>query len=192
MISYTGGQSGSDKARTTYRLVTLTKHGEAVSEFFFDNWRDLAWAFVSRGCKADASAFRALSREGVVEAYTSTGTPINLVRLAECRFRFETGFWTPRAVPGYVRRSTPVPGTSKLRGGRGYFRRIGTHNEISTNAAVICFEDGGRGMVRAARRGRNLPDAWDDIHRDLVTGWKAQHRGHKSWDRTRKHGGSLT
>jgi len=83
----------------------------------------------------------------------------------------------------------PVPGVHKRPASSGYFRRVGTHTERRLNALVLREE--GEVASRPARQGYNLPSSWDDVHRDRQTGWKAQHKGRKSWDRPEGPGRSL-
>lgn len=80
----------------------------------------------------------------------------------------------------------PVPGVRKSRGGRSYYRRVGTAPERRLNALVL--KDEGEVAVRAARRGTNLPSSWDDILACREVNWKSQHKGRKSWDRQRQKG----
>lgn len=74
----------------------------------------------------------------------------------------------------------PVPGVRKWRGGRRYIRRMKTTAERRLNALVLREE--GEVTIRAARNAHNLPDSRDDFVIQRENGWKAQHKGAKSWD----------
>lgn len=79
----------------------------------------------------------------------------------------------------------PVPGVRKYRGGGGrYLRRFSTMNE--RRAGDLVLEEEGEVGPRASRRGRNLPNPWDDYCRIKERNWKSQGKGRKSWDRERK------
>ena len=66
----------------------------------------------------------------------------------------------------------PVPGTAKRRGGRHYFRRIGT---LPERRAAQDFTAYGEPLPRAARSSANIPNSWDDIsHSRQGNGWKRQ------------------
>ena len=70
----------------------------------------------------------------------------------------------------------PVPGTAKRRGGRSYYRRIGT---MSERRAAQAFSEYGEPAPRAARSSSYLPNSWDDIQRSRQgNGWKRQ-RSHQ-------------
>lgn len=80
----------------------------------------------------------------------------------------------------------PVPGIRKWRGGNGYCRRMRTTSEQRLNALTLLEE--GEISARAARSGRNLANSWDDHCRHRQEGWKAQHKGCKSWAHPPRHG----
>lgn len=125
-------------------------------------------------------------------AYSPRGHELNFAELvafgereslARRRAVARWGYWWgigAVASRGYIRRVTPVPGTSRrVRG--CFFRRPGTTAERRLAAGTL-REDGEPGP-RPARNPRNLVNAWDDVPRHVERGWKSQHRGRKAWDR---------
>ena len=67
---------------------------------------------------------------------------------------------------------------SKRRGGHT-FRRFRTFHERKWAHAWDCEEYAPK--VRAARQGHNLPDPWDDYHRNSERGWKRCTKRRHQW-----------
>ena len=64
---------------------------------------------------------------------------------------------------------------------KNLIRYMHTTQEHRQNIADI--EEHGIHMVRGARRGRNLPTAYDDFWRDNSRSWKDQSKARKQWQR---------
>lgn len=183
VTSYTGRATrGTDKPSASYQLVITSLRGLTVAEEYPSHWHDLAGSVRAHLPQVGLDPFKAEVLKGVLRAYTERGTPINLLRLLECKETYFSSLWERRAEKGYVRRSTPVPYTAKMRGG-GYHRHVKTRAEFRDNHAVQMLEEGGNRLVRPSRRQANLPSTWDDVGRCPDNGWKAQRKGKKNWDR---------
>lgn len=185
--SYAGrGTRGTNEPRAAFSLQIISPNGRMVVDVVYTSWAELAQAARGWDPVLGMTHFKALTRLGTLKACTDNGTPVNLRLLFECRPPVRFPRWDLGPFAGYVRRSTPVPYVSKLRGGPGYFRRrIHTRTEIRDNHAIIVIEDDGARLVRGARHPSNIPKDWDDLPRCRERGWKAQHRGRKAWDRAR-------
>lgn len=189
--SYAGNankQPGSrEAAGASYQLLITSPNGRAVVDEVFPDWRSLAFAVKHRCPDFDGDPFQAKVFNGCLQAYSTKNKPINLTRLIECKHPSTKIPWSYRVYRGYIRRSTPVPRTGKMRGGYGAYRAIKTRAERRDNHAVEKLEEGGQRLVRAARRDSVLPNLWDDIYRRPDRSWKSQHKGGKSWSRMRSH-----
>lgn len=186
--SYAKRARDIDNAGASFYFLIESAAGYAVADESFNEWAKLAQFVRNREPEIVDDVYSARVKNGILRAYTQKNVPINLVRLLECKKQDYDWGWYGRPVKGYVRRSTPVPYTSKMRGGRSYYRRVGTFAEARDNLAVEVLEEGGKWLVRSARKSSNLPNAYDDIAYARKNGWKAQHKGLKSWDHPVRHG----
>lgn len=186
--SYAKRAESTDTAGTSYYFLIHSARGLTVVDESFSSWANLAEGVRNFSPEFGADAFKGRVEKGILTAYTDKDVPINLVRLLECKLPDYFWGWVGRPLKGYVRRSTPVPYTSKCRGGSGYFRSVNTMAEARANHGVEVIEEGGRRLVRPSRNASNLPNGYDDIARARKNGWKVQHRGRKSWDHPARHG----
>lgn len=161
-----------------YTLVAHDRLAARYSHCDFACLADLAKA-VATHLADDATGAR---RFDIPLAYSTRGKLLDVFALEAYGRRLHgvRNYWL-RLYPGYVRRSGPVHGIHKWRGGGHYFRRIHTTPE-RRQAALVLREDG-EVATRAARNVRNLPNSWDDYVRHVERNWKSQHKGRKAWDR---------
>lgn len=107
------------------------------------------------------------------------GRWLNTLEMLHCGARL-SALWNSYEYHNSDRfRQGSVRGIRKWRGGSGYYRRMRTMAERRQNLGVV--SDEGPALVRPTRN--NLPNNWDDYGRTRDRNWKAQHRGHKSWDK---------
>lgn len=170
-----------DRAGRPANLLGVLAHGSApfcVEQSFAEEVR--RWAFFKTWGKmvewVRGARVPALHR---LEAFGPGGGRIDIDDLPKPRVR-GYGYFSKGMLKHYRRRSGPVPFVSRSRGYR-FYRPLHTTAERRLNAAVA--DEYGDGLVRPARL--NLPSTWDDRVRHIERGWKAQHKGRKSWDRVR-------
>lgn len=117
-------------------------------------------------------------------AHSRRGNALSIAELlaaGERNLQERYGLYRNRYFSGYTPGSgLPVPHTGRRGSGHGY-RHVRTTNETCLNNLVV--EEDGEVPVRAARRGHNLPNSWDDVPRGHERSWKSQYIGRKAWDR---------
>ena len=181
----------TERFAASYSLVRIVGNRGHWTASFFPSLTDLAIGAARAASELVELSSKARSRrvlEHHLRAFGPLRQPFDVIELVAwgCRLLREqrpvAAYFrlAAAAVPGYERRSGPVPGVHRSHSYR-WRRSPCTMQERRLNQPAAAQGDP---CGRVCRSGLNLPSDRDAGDRGCERSWKSQHKGRKAWDRT--------